>query len=178
MENRQSNQHSKRIVKKRKSDELYIDNQDNKYKKDDLNIFIFNLYSICNDDKNYDIVTFYDKGGFVIKNIELFKKIIKNKYKNDYASFIRNLNNYGFVNISPRNRYDKHFFTNLNVNEIIYANPYFLNNKNTLQKLCAIKCNSIHLNSNTFMKEIKELHNKETNEIINLLLYLKNSKNI
>jgi hypothetical protein len=180
------NQYSKRIVKKRKINELYID-EDNNYDKDkktdsNINSYILNLYYICNNDENKNIVSFYDKGGFVIKDIELFKKIVENTFRlNDYASFIRNLNNYGFVNITPRHRYDKRFFFNLdkyNVNEIIYANPYFLNNKSVLEKLCTIKCNSVHLHTNTFMKEIKDLHNKETNEMIDLLLYLKNSKNI
>ena len=61
-------------------------------------------------------------------------------------------------------------------NEVIYANPYFLNDKSVLEKLCAIKCNFIHLNSNTFMKDIKELHNQETDEIIDLLLNLKQTQ--
>ncbi len=177
--------HSKRISenKKRKIDELYID-VDDEDKKNNLHInnYISILYFICNDVENQNIVTFYDKGGFIIKNLELFKKIVQTKYKlNDYTSFVRNLNNYGFVNITPRHKYDKRFFMNLNKyisNEIIYANPYFLNDKSALEKLCAIKCNFVHLHSNTFMKEIKELHNQETDEMIDLLLHLKNSKNI
>jgi hypothetical protein len=193
--------HSRRISenKKRKINELYIDvdtefddysfrntstreDASKLQNKKHINTFILTLYSICNDVENQNIVSFYDKGGIIIKDLTLFTKIIQNVYRiNDYTSFVRNLNNYGFVNITPRHRYDKRFFTNLNqynVNEIIYANPYFLNNKNDLERLCAIKCNFIHLHSNTFMKEIKELHNQETNEIIHLLLNLKNSKNI
>ncbi len=177
--------HSKRISenKKRKIDELYID-VNNEDEKNNLHInnYISILYFICNDVENRNIVTFYDKGGFIIKNFELFKKIVQIKYRlNDYTSFVRNLNNYGFVNITPRHKYDKRFFNNMNlynVNEIIYANPYFLNDKNALEKLCAIKCNFVHLNKNSFIKEIKELHNQETDEMIDLLLNLKNSKNI
>ncbi len=181
--------YSKRIFenKKRKIDELYIDiDVDNGYGKEkissNINNYISTLYFICNDVENRDIVTFYEKGGFIIKNFELFTKIVQTKYKlNDYASFVRNLNNYGFVNITPRHKYDKRFFTNLNqynVNEIIYANPYFLDDKSALEKLCTIKCNFVHLNNDTFIKEIKELHNQETDEIIHLLLTLKNSENI
>ncbi len=186
--NKMEEEYSKRFLrnKKRKIDDIDDDCEEEK-SHSKINSFILTLYYICNDIENRDIVTFYDKGGIIIKNLELFTRIIQTKYKsNDYASFIRNLNIYGFVNITPKHRYDKRFFTNLNknnfnkyyINKIIYANPYFLNNKNNLKKLCEIKCNSVHLHNNTFMKEIKELHNHEINEAVDLLLKLKNSKNI
>ena len=176
---------SKRLSEKRKRkyEDIENDNIDNSYESN-INKFLYILHSICIDTNNYDIVQFYDKGGFVIKDLELFKKIIIQKYRlNDYMSFVRNLNNYGFVNITPRHRYDKRFFTydsilKLNGNEIIYANPYFLNNYEELKELSIIKCNNFHLNKDTFTVKIKDLHSNETKELISLLLNLKNSKNI
>ncbi len=170
---------------KRKYD--YIEQEENIINENmnkNINHFIYTLYSICNDKNNHHIVHFYDKGGFVIQDLELFKKIIVHKYRlNDYTSFIRNLNNYGFVNITPRHRYDKRFFTydtilKLNGNEIIYANPYFLDNYEDLQKLSIMKYENFHLNKNTFNKIIQELHSNETNELVSILLNLKDSKNI
>jgi hypothetical protein len=174
---------SKRIVenKKRKYEHIENDDIENEDIKQNINIFLYVLHSICNDINNYHIVHFYDKGGFVIKDLELFKKIVIQKYKlNDYQSFIRNLNNYGFVNITPRHKYDKRFFKNeqLNGTEMIYANPYFVNNYEELKKLSNIKCENVHLNKDTFNKIIHELHTNETNQLVSILLNLKNSKNI
>ncbi len=178
------NIYSKRITKRKyefiehEPEPFVIQTDENK----NINKYIYILYSICNDTNNHHIVDFYDKGGFVIKDMELFKNLIIQKYKlNDYHSFIRNLNNYGFVNITPRNKYDKQFFNNINIyyiNEIIYANPFFLNNLNQLYKLSELKYKNFHLKKNTFMKDIKNLHSIETIEIINILLSIKNNINI
>jgi len=188
---------SKRILenKKRKYDDsllLAVDQRSVKQVEDietndlyepNINKFLYILHSICMDVNNLHIVEFYDKGGFVIKDVELFKKIIIQKYRlNDYMSFVRNLNNYGFVNITPRHKYDKRFFTKddlfkLNGNELIYANPYFLNNYEELKKLNNIKFENVHLNKNTFHEKIKELHSNETNNAVSILLSIKNDKN-
>jgi hypothetical protein len=184
---------SKRISenKKRKYEDIVnddinddINNSYNDSYESNINKFLYVLHSICIDTNNHHIVHFYDKGGFVIKDLELFKKIVIQKYRlNDYQSFIRNLNNYGFVNITPRHTYDKRFFSyntilKLNGNEMIYANPYFLHNYEELKELSIIKCENVHLHKNTFNKIIQDLHSNETNELISILLNLKNSKNI
>lgn len=101
-----------------------------KHKKEeeytDITSFLQSLYHLCINPRYHSIISFYEKGGFVIKNKERFLEICD--FITTYSSFLRQLSNYHFVKVSSRND-----------TCIIYQNDFFTPNMDCLHKLSNIQ---------------------------------------
>ncbi len=104
-----------------------------------ISIFIQKLFNICSDKNNNKIIDFYDEGGIIIYDTNIFSEtILTTYYKNiKINSIFRMLNIYGFrkVFINYKNEEEK--------KTVIYKNIYFLkNNESKLLELMSCKQNT------------------------------------
>lgn len=91
-----------------------ISSQDNQSYEDLLlntrQHFLIKLFELLKDKSINDTISWNNKGdAFIIKNSEKFRKILPNWFRtNNYSSFLRQLNMYGFHKIKNKEGLEKY----------------------------------------------------------------------
>ncbi|CAD8206061.1 unnamed protein product [Paramecium octaurelia] len=106
--------------------------------------FLRHLYGMLDNPKNDQIITWYEHG-FVIQNVDEFKtQLLPTNFKhNNYQSFMRQLNKYGFKIKSKENL--KAYFTHPTIRE----------NQRETKRVLTIKKNSQKLDYKNELKSLK-----------------------